>query len=76
MSPARNIILIPKDQITSRLIVLKWISKYQEKLTTINSIKTNQIPLFSRNTDNSDFDFFLPTRNADMPAKKLNAGAQ
>ena len=73
---AKKIILIPKDQITSSPGLLKYISKYQAKLTIVISIKTNQSPRFNRKLDNSDFDFRFPTIKAEVPARKQNVGAQ
>ena len=76
MSAAKKIILIPSDQITAKSKFLNRISNYQAKVIIVSSINTNQSPRFNKKSDNSFFVFLLPTRKAEMPAKKLNAGAQ
>lgn len=76
INAAKEIILIPKTQITRNPTVLKPGSKYQAKLTITSSTNTNQRPRFTKKTDNSFRDFLLPTIKAESPARKLNAGAQ
>ena len=46
------------------------------RLKTTNSRNINQIPREKRNLNNYDFVFLLPYRNADVPAKNTNTGAQ
>jgi hypothetical protein len=36
----------------------------------------NQIPLFNKKDDNCFFVFLLPERNAEVPDKNTNTGAQ
>ena len=76
ISPAKKIILIPNDQITEKFTDRNETSKYHPKFIMTNSTKTNQSPRLSKKLDNSFGDFLLPTIKDDIPAKKLNAGAQ
>jgi hypothetical protein len=42
----------------------------------INSTNTSQKPLLIRKTLISDFVFFCPIKNTEVPARKINVGAQ
>ena len=76
MSAERKIMLIPNDQITANPEELKVISKFHAKFTIVSSITANQIPRFKRKELNSALVFRLPTKNAEIPARKQNVGAQ
>ena|SRR5215203_750970 len=76
INPAKTIMLMPNCQMVAKPIDLNWISNFQPKFTITISTKTNHSPRLTKNADNSEGDFLLPTIKAERPARKLKAGAQ
>src|SRR5215217_5529350 len=71
-----TIMLTPKAQITPSTKNGKWILKVHPKFTTVNSKKINHSPRVKRKNDNSFFVFRCPVKNAEVPARNMNTGAQ
>jgi hypothetical protein len=66
----------PIAHITCSIDALKYGLNIHPKFTTVSSININHAPRFNKNNCSSSGDFLLPDKYAEIPAKKINMGAQ
>ena len=71
-----NTIPRPSIQITCSLKVGYCGLKLHAKLITTTSSNINHNPRFNKNAANSFLVFLSPTKNAEVPARNTNTGAQ
>ena len=71
-----TIMLMPKAQITCKIYIVKCVLNVQPTVTMKSSAMISQIPRVNRKKDSALRPFFIPYRQAAMPASSMNTGAQ